>query len=116
MLPAVVDKWGGLWSGSGTFQYDGSHYTVMRFDTADVTNPVRMFTVTHEANVRTRHCCTSSLLCAPPTLACSHAALSVSLYKTSVGCLSPSIELYSGSIDKTVGHAACLNVGALCRW
>ena len=50
-----MDKWGGLWTGSGTFIYDGSDattYSVLRFDNTNTTAPIRAFQMTHEANVR----------------------------------------------------------------
>lgn len=51
----VVDKWGYLWASSGAFLYKGTDattYSVLRFDTANTGNSIRVFKMTHETNVR----------------------------------------------------------------
>lgn len=53
---AVVDKWGYLWTGSGTFLYRGADpatYSVLRFDTNTANHAaIYALQMTHEANVR----------------------------------------------------------------
>lgn len=58
-MHAVVDKYGFLWTGSGSFLYgaDGT-YSVLRFDTSittpnDEAKPILAFQMPDEANVRT---------------------------------------------------------------
>lgn len=59
LWPAVVDKSGYLWTGSGTFLCNGAGtYSVMRFDTSittvnDASKPILAFTMSDQANVRT---------------------------------------------------------------
>ena len=55
----MVDKYGFLWTGSGSFLYDGNagSYSVLRFDTSitslnDATKTIFAIKVTDMANVR----------------------------------------------------------------
>ena len=53
----MVDKWGFLWTGSGTFQYNGLYtYSVLRLDTTVTSlneKPILAFAMPDETNVRT---------------------------------------------------------------
>ena len=54
--PAVVDKWGYLWSGGGTYIKDfggatGRKHMVIRFNTEDFSMGFQYFPVDHETNV-----------------------------------------------------------------
>lgn len=52
----VVDKWGYLWSGGGTYIKDfggaiGRKHMLIRFNTEDVSMGLKYFPVDHETNV-----------------------------------------------------------------
>ena len=47
----MIDKWNFLWIGCGGFMYDGSTYSVLRIDTNNGKNPMRVFMMTHETKV-----------------------------------------------------------------
>jgi hypothetical protein len=54
--PAVVDKWGYLWSGGGTYIKDfggaiGRKHMVIRFNTEAIGMGLQYFPVDHETNV-----------------------------------------------------------------
>lgn len=53
-VPAVVDQFGFLWTGSGPFLFnsaDNTTHSVLRFDTSSTTSAILAVQVSDEANV-----------------------------------------------------------------
>lgn len=59
---SVIDKWNFMWIGCGGFMYDGSTYSVLRIDTNNGNNPMRVFMMTHETKVCNGFCLTNFCL------------------------------------------------------
>ena len=57
-LCAAIDKWNYLWIGCGIFMHDGLTNSVLRIDTNNPGNPLRVFAMTHETVV---HACSLTL-------------------------------------------------------